>query len=590
MVWATYFAGDGADAISALAIAPDGNLVIAGTTTSKNLLPNLGGYRTTPASLFIAKLSADGKALLAATYFGGDAADTVVALRLDRGGNVYVAGDAYSDPFPTSPGAYQRARGAGPPPPGFAPGFCPCTDQFAAKFDPQLSRLLFSTLIGTSVLERTDDLALGPDGSLYVSGTRGPWGGQGPGPTAPMVTRLTQDATAVIYSTEIRSFPGAGPVVVDSEGSAYVASYTPRWPIAGPDSSTWKVSPQGAVLWGQPVRGTVTSMALNSRGEIVVTGMALDLWLRPTAGAPRPCVSYRAFRPVAAYVARWNTSSRIVTFAGFLNAKQAWLAGPDQVVAESAYVGFPQFSLQPAGNPPAGTVTCVANAAGYDNTAIAPGEILTIFGTQIGPSREFTAELDANGNVTRQLGGMTVSIEGLRAPILYAAPGQINLVAPFAIPTEGAVRLEIRRDGSLVRAFDQPVSGTHAALFTTDGSRVGPLAALNQDGSINSASNPASPGSVVSVFATGLGAMTPPAVDGGAPSAPISRPVAEFSIEVVGRASSSPASIEYIGNAPGLIQGAVQINFRIPQSITPADGVITVFLRPGTDSGTVAVR
>ncbi len=109
---------------------------------------------------------------------------------------------------------------------------------------------------------------------------------------------------------------------------------------------------------------------------------------------------------------------------------------------------------------------------------------------------------------------------------------------------------------------------------------------------MNSASNPASPGSAVSVFATGLGAMTPPALDGAAPGEPISTPSAAFSIGVLGGTpvSGATASIEYIGNAPGLVQGAVQINFRIPQTITPSDGVVTVFISPGTNSGTIAVR
>ena len=156
-MWATFWAGDGTDAIWALAIAPDGNLMIGGTTTSKNLLPNLGGYQAKPASLFVAKLSADGKSILAGTYFGGDGADFLAALRLDRASNIYIAGNADSAVFPTTPGAYQTNRGTAPPPPGYAQCYAgPCTDQFVAKFDPSLTKLQFSTLFGTSISEGTD--------------------------------------------------------------------------------------------------------------------------------------------------------------------------------------------------------------------------------------------------------------------------------------------------------------------------------------------------------------------------------------------------------------------------------------------------
>ena len=597
VVWATFWAGDGADTIAALAIAPDGNVVIAGSTTSMNLLPKLGGYQANPASLFIARLSADGKSLLAGTYFGGNGKDTIAALRLDRASNVYVAGDADSAVFPTTPGAYQTKRGTAPPPPQFSQN-CNfmCTDQFVAKFDSSLAKLTFSTLFGTLVREGTGDLAVGPDGTLYLSGARGPLGGQGPGATTPILTRFSADASSVLYSVELGLNFEGGPVAADPDGNAYVAWSSPRWPIAHTSSLTTKVDQRGAVLWSQAIPGpsVITSMALNSRSEVVVTGLAGNA-LRPTPGAPGLCTSYRsAGLPVAAYVVKRNTSNGAITYAGSLNADQAWVVGPDQVVAQSAYVGLPQFSILPAASPPAGTVTCVASAAVYDPTWIAPGEIVSVFGTEVGPSRPFNTALDANGNVSQELGGMNVSIGGLPAPMLYADAGQINLVAPFGIATSGKVPVEIRRNGRLIAAFDEPVSETHAALFTSDGSGLGPLAALNQDGSVNSAANPASAGSVVSVFGTGFGVMAPAALDGASPCKAVSKPVAAVSFaafgDSAGPAFSAPATVEYIGNAPCLVQGAVQINLRLPDAVKPFNGVITLSMFGGVGSGTIAVR
>ena len=254
-----------------------------------------------------------------------------------------------------------------------------------------------------------------------------------------------------------------------------------------------KLNPLGAVVWSKQIPVfTINSTAVSSRAELVITGLA-GRGIQPTAGGGRICSTLGTPFPVKAVVTRSDTATGTTNYAGFLNADQSWLAGPEQVIAEAPYVGLQQFSLLPTGSPPPGTVTWgMASAAVYDSTAIAPGEIVSIFGTNIGPSKPFSGNSDADGNISSEIGGMTVSIAGIPAPFLYADPGQINLVTPFAIPTAGTVPVEIRRNGSLISAFEKQVSEIQAALFTSDGSGIGLLATLNQDGSINSSANPAS--------------------------------------------------------------------------------------------------
>ena len=510
---------------------------------------------------------------------------------MDAAGNVYIAGDTLSGEFPTTPGVYQRTHGSRPAGPDFSQETNPTPDQFVAKFDPSLSRLLFSTLAGTSVREMTSDLALGPDGSLYLAGTRGAPRGTGPGATSAIFTRLTPDATAALYAVELGGEPEGGPVVVDLEGNAYFASSNPRWTVGGPGSVTWKLDPSGRPVRERRMPANVTSLGLNGRGELIVAGFAQDLTLPPTPGAPRPCVSYTAARPVANFVSRWNVVTAAVQYTGYLNGSRRlgpWVVGPDRILAEIAYVGLAPFPIVPAGDPPAGIVTCVANAAGFDNTAIAPGEILSIFGTRIGPDREFTAERDADGRVKKELGGTSVTVDGIPAAILYAGAGQINLVAPFAMTARGNVPVEIRRNGVLVAAFEYAAAETNAGLFTVDGSRYGPLAALNQNGSVNSLSNPAPLGSIVTVFASGLGVMIPAAIDGDVPQTAVSIPAANSTLRVSGVGQDLKPEIHYFGNAPGVVQGAVQINFRIPETIVPREGLLGV--GGFTNGGTIAVR
>ena len=129
-----------------------------------------------------------------------------------------------------------------------------------------------------------------------------------------------------------------------------------------------------------------------------------------------------------------------------------------------------------------------------------------------------TAAFDAAGNISSQLSGIEVLAGGLPAPLLYAAPNQINLVVPFALAAGSTANFELRRSGSVVASFPTNVVSQHLGLFTLDSTGTGQLAALNQDGSVNSAANPAQPGTAVAIFATGLGAMTPLPVDGSRPS------------------------------------------------------------------------
>jgi uncharacterized protein (TIGR03437 family) len=581
IVWATYFAGNDTDQIAVIALAPNGDLIVAGNTTSTNLLPDRQGYQPQPASLFVARLTPDGANISRATYFGGKDADLIQSLLIDASGNIFIAGIARSASFPTTPGAY-RTSGA--------------PASFIAKFDGALQRLLLSTLVAYTILDNTPSgtsviigkaaMALGPDSSLYLAATGPPSLGS-PGPMAMSVTHLTADAARVLYSSSFTTYFVVAGIVVDAWGNAYVASYQPRYEITQPGSNILELSPAGELLWNSTVDGANINSLILGGQELVFTGLALDLLFPPTLGAPQACFNSGAATPITTYVARFDTVSRSFTYAGYLNAADAWLtADPDLIIAESPYVGLPRFTTVPASIPQPGTVTCVANAASSDNTSTAPGEILSIYGTGIGPVRPTLPQFDQNGNVNKTLGGITITFDGIPAPILYAAPGQINLVTPFSLQP-GTTHIELRNSGTLLLAIDRTVTAIHPGFFTANGLRSGPLAALNQDGSVNSAANPAAPSSIVSIFATGLGAMTPTPVDGSIPQAPGFHPIAPFTFHLfIVLAGGFVPGIDYIGNAPGLVQGAIQINFQLPP-ITPIDGKVQV---QSGNNGTIWVR
>ena len=562
VVWATYLAGDGSDSVSTLAIAADGGLYVAGSTTSTTLTgPN--GNPAGSLRMFVAKLSADGKSILAATYFGGSGSDTVTKVALDPAGNVYLAGTTSSSDFPTTPGAYQRTLGA-------APSSGPCigpTDQFVAKFDPTLKTVLFSTLIGTPEVERTNDFAVGPDGSIYVAGTRGTERECQP---RSILTRLNPQATSAVYTLE---GGGGYAVAVDATGTAYLADDTRRYPVAPPQGSISKVDPRGKIVATTTLNGLIYSLTADT-DDIGLLGTSWPTSLAPTAGAPRPCYPAPPIHYETAqvpYLARLSLSSLAPSYLGYLTAWETWMAAPDRVVATKPYSTLLPYAVLPFGPPAAGTVTCIADAADYQSSAVAPGEIISLFGTQIGPSSPVVAQPDANGNIGSDLSGVRVLANGLPAPLLFAGSGQINLVMPFGVSGD-KVHMELYRGASLVTQFDKLLSPQHGAVFASGTPLIGQLAALNQDGSVNSSSNPASPGSVISIFATGLGVMTPQLPDGAAPPTPVNTTVILPQISV----NRESAELLYVGNAPTLVQGVVQINLRLPNPISPAIG-----LQPG---------
>jgi uncharacterized protein (TIGR03437 family) len=222
---------------------------------------------------------------------------------------------------------------------------------------------------------------------------------------------------------------------------------------------------------------------------------------------------------------------------------------------------------------PAAALT-VVNAASFAPGPIAPGEIVSLIGDGIGPVQPLPMDM-SSGAAATQLGGVQVLFNGIPAPILFAGPNQINAQAPYALAGAAGVQVEVVAQGTTRAKASAAVSAASPAIFTLGGG-VGQAAALNEDGTLNSSSNPAPRGSIVTIFATGEGVRTPPAVEG--LPAPWPAPAPVLPLEV--RIGNYPADIVYAGAAPGLI-GVLQINARVPSGYAPS-GSVTVTLQVGS--------
>ncbi len=109
---------------------------------------------------------------------------------------------------------------------------------------------------------------------------------------------------------------------------------------------------------------------------------------------------------------------------------------------------------------------------------------------------------------------------------------------------------------------------------------------MNQDGSLNSSSNPAPIGSIVTLFVTGEGQTTPAGVDGKiAGSVPLPQVVQPVSVTI----GNTVASIAYGGAAPGEVAGVMQLNVVVPPGVTPGDAVLVQITIGGVTSPTVTI-
>jgi len=234
-------------------------------------------------------------------------------------------------------------------------------------------------------------------------------------------------------------------------------------------------------------------------------------------------------------------------------------------------------------------VSAVTNAASY-NTAIAPGQMVVVWGSHMGPDQSVPLQVDSNGLVRSAAGGVRVLFDGVPAPVVYAGANQCSAVVPYFGAIQATTHVQVEYQGVRSDPLEVPVLPTAPGLFTADFSGTGQGAVLNQDNvTPNSTGAPAHPGSVVILWGTGEGITDPPGVDGRPAVDVLPKPVAAVSVQIGG----FPATVQYAGAAPGNIPGLFQINAVVPANVATGNQVpVVVKVGNGvTQSGvTLAVR
>ncbi len=236
-------------------------------------------------------------------------------------------------------------------------------------------------------------------------------------------------------------------------------------------------------------------------------------------------------------------------------------------------------------NGTANLTLAMTNGATFEAGAVAPGEIVTIFGDQISAPGLTKMALDPDGNVTKILAETRVLFDGVAAPLIYVSQNQISAVAPYSLAGKSTAELQVEYKGKLTKQVVLPVVGTAPGLFTLDSSGRGQGAILNQDYSVNGASNPAAGGDIVILYGTGEGQTSPAGVDGKPAVGTYPKPLAEVSVTIGGQT----AEVLYAGAAPYFVAGVYQINARVPKGLTPGAAQVKVKIGDNESPGVVTV-
>jgi uncharacterized protein (TIGR03437 family) len=245
------------------------------------------------------------------------------------------------------------------------------------------------------------------------------------------------------------------------------------------------------------------------------------------------------------------------------------------------------------------------NAASFQaSKPLSPNAIATIFpgGIQFGKDSQ-TAFSGSNPlPLPTTLANLQVTVNGTPAPLYFVGPTQINFVVPWNAPTTGSADVQVINTvtGQLMAASLVPMNTVSPAIFVTTsaGSGAKLAAVINQDGTVNSSTNPEKRGNYISIYATGQGVVSSPPADGDIPrnglvasqSTPRVFIGTDYTDQIPLQGSEQRSIpgvdnnfISFSGLSPSF-PGMWQVNVRIPQATAPGAQALGLLLNSFPDN------
>lgn len=466
-----------------------------------------------------------------------------------------------------------------------------------------------SALVSASSLKGPGGLAIGPTGDLFVADSSNnrilefpP--GAGNGATALRVYgQPNMNSSALSSQVSAQTLSNPQGIALDQGSNLYVADTGASRVLIFPDTqnapvtgmtATFVIGPANFNAKSGPLKSPV-GVAVDSSGEIYVSDNGSNrvlvyqsLVFLPVAGATASAVVGQ--QTTSGTSANWDsldgraTADSLYAPVGLYVDRQNTL-----YVGDTGNSRALQF-LKPA---------AVVNAATFQTSVpVGQGSLATLFGSGLaGDQTTATGPNWPAALLNRQI----LVNDQTAAPLYFIGPNQVNFQMPSNAPL-GTQRIAVRLadTGELVAGGSVLIQAAAPGIFTSNAQGSGQAAVLNQDLTVNGASNPAPVGSTILIYGTGQGQVSPSVPDGtAAPSSGgLSNTVAvpttdgatcfSSSNSMCVAIGSSFGAVKYSGLAPGFI-GLWQINVTLPQGVATGGAVSVRVLIDGSPSNTVTV-
>ena len=601
LLYSTYLGGSGSDQGNAIAVDSTGSAYVAGFTSSADF-PTVSPFQSAIggsfANAFITKLNPTGNTLVYSTYLGGSNGSNATGIAVDSAGDAYITGNAGAG-FPTSNPIQPRMGGTLP-------------NAIIAKLAPAGNTLLYSTYLGGSGNDQGFGIVLDGNGNAFITGMTS----SADFPATPGTFQSTYKGATDSFVAKISDISNPPPVITSISPTAFLAGGSSfSLTVIGTNFSSNSV-----VQWNGGARATTfvnstqltatilaSDVASSGTASVTVftagagTSNSVAFTVSPAAppvinsispssvavNAPGFTMTVTGSNFVSSSVVQWNGSARTTTFvsgtqlSATIPASDLTTAGSNSISVSNATVGggtsntvtFTVLSAMPVVNPN-GTVNGASFAPG---AGVSPGGIASTFG------QNFSAQ---------SASAISVQLNGITAPVFASGPKQVNFQVPVELSGVSQASLVVTVNGISSAPTTVALTPYSPGIFSTDNSGTGQGAILISNSATLAAptgafsgSRPANRGEFITIYCTGLGAVTnQPGTGVKAGTSPLSSTTTVPVVTIGGL----PATVAFSGLSPNFF-GLYQVDVQVPQSLSPGNAVPVVLNIGGAASNSVTI-